>query len=155
MGIGIQIDERFQDYLEQDWLRQVAEETLATQPIDSELELGLLITDDATVCELNREYRGIDEPTDVLTFALGPQLGDDQFIMPPDGILHLGEVIISYNQAVRQAEENGYSLTWEIAWLVVHGILHLLGYDHDEPAREEEMRGVEERILNGISGLLS
>jgi probable rRNA maturation factor len=102
------------------------------------------------VRELNRRYRGIDEPTDVISFALTEEKteGDSfPFVTPPDGFLHLGEVIISYPQAVRQAEEQHHGIEEEIALLVVHGTLHLLGYEHDEPVREQEMRAVEKRIL--------
>jgi len=79
---------------------------------------------------------------------------DSPFIMPPDGVLHLGEVIISYQQAVRQAEDIGHGIDQELALLIVHGVLHLLGYDHDEPDREREMRKLEQEILsNGMKEL--
>jgi len=151
--LGIQIDKKFQKYLRREWLRRVVEHSLAAQDIGSEVELGLLITDDETVRELNQKYRGVDEPTDVLSFALAERKpGDDSppFITPPDGILRLGEVIISYPQAVRQAEENNHKVEEEVALLVIHGILHLLGYEHDEPAREREMRALEERVLSKV-----
>ena len=151
MKLGIQIDKNFQKYLRKEWLHRVVEHSLTTQDIGSEVELGLLITDDETVRKLNREYRGVDEPTDVLSFALVERKpGSSPFITPPDGFLHLGEVVISYPQAVRQAEENKHRVEEEVALLVVHGVLHLLGYEHDEPAREREMRALQERVLSKV-----
>jgi len=151
MKLGIQIDKKFQKHLSKEWLHQVVEHSLVAHGIGSEVELGLLITDDETVRKLNQEYRGVDEPTDVLSFALVERKpGSSPFITPPDGLLHLGEVVISYPQAARQAEENNHQLEEEIALLVIHGVLHLLGYEHDEPAREWEMRALEERILSEI-----
>lgn len=148
--LGIQIDKKFQGLVKKKWLRRVVEGCFSTQSAGAELELGLLITDDGTVRELNRRYRGIDEPTDVISFALTEEKTDGDsspFVTPPDGFLHLGEVIVSYPQAVRQAEEQHHGIEEEIALLVVHGTLHLLGYEHDEPVREQEMRAVEKRIL--------
>jgi len=151
MKLGIQIDKNFQKHLSKEWLRRVVEHSLAAQGIASEVELGLLITDDETVRKLNQEYRGVDETTDVLSFALVERKpGSSPFINPPDGLLHLGEVVISYPQAARQAEENNHQVEEEIALLVIHGILHLLGYEHDEPAREREMRALEERVLSEV-----
>ena len=153
MKLGIQIDKNFQKHLRKEWLRRVVEHSLAAQDIASEVELGLLITDDETVRKLNQEYRGVDEPTDVLSFALVERkTGNNSppFVEPPDGLLHLGEVVISYPQAVRQAEETNHKMEEEMALLVVHGILHLLGYEHDEPAREQEMRALEKKILSEV-----
>ncbi len=154
MEIGIQIEGKLQTDLEEGWLRQVVEESLGIQDFGSEVELGVFITDDETVRELNQKYRGVDEPTDVLSFALLEKQDDfPRSITPPDGILHLGEVIISYPRAVRQAEENGHPIKQEMALLIVHGVLHLLGHEHDEPAREQEMRALEERILSRLGSV--
>jgi probable rRNA maturation factor len=70
------------------------------------------------------------------------------FVSPPDGIRHLGEVVISYPQAVKQAQEQGHGVTRELALLIVHGILHLLGYDHELPADEQKMRDKENKVLS-------
>ena len=148
MKLGIQIDKKFQGLVKKKWLRRVVEGCFPGE--GAEVELGLIITDDETVQELNRRYRGIDEPTDVISFALTEEKteGDSSpFVTPPDGLLHLGEVIISYPQAVRQAEEQHQGVEKEIALLVIHGTLHLLGYEHDEPTREQEMRAMEKRVL--------
>jgi probable rRNA maturation factor len=153
MELKLRIDKKFQKLVDSVWLGQLVESSLAAGNVDAEVELGLFITDDDTVCNLNREYRGVDEATDVLSFALTEgKVGDDltTFVMPPDGVIHLGEVVVSYPQALKQASEHGCDLNQELAWLVVHGVLHLLGYDHDGPMKEQEMRAAEKRVLSGI-----
>lgn len=152
MKLGIHIDKEFRIYLNQEWLQRVVEHTLAVKDFNSEVELSLVVTVEETVQKLNRQYRGTDEPTDVLSFALieRPPGDDTPFITPPDGIIHLGEVVISYPQAARQAEENGQGTEQELALLIVHGVLHLLGYEHDEPAQEREMKALEQRVLSEI-----
>jgi probable rRNA maturation factor len=120
-------------------------------------EVGLVVTDDETLRDLNRRYRGLDEPTDVLSFGHEPLDGlraepfdglrTEPFVTPPDGVRRLGEVILSYPTAERQAEEAGRSVQEETAHLVVHGLLHLLGYDHDDPEDERRMRAREEELL--------
>jgi probable rRNA maturation factor len=90
----------------------------------------------------------VDEPTDVLAFYMLPQKeADFSFALPPDGVTRLGEVIISYPQAVKQAKEQGHSTERELALLIIHGILHLLGYDHEEPGEEAKMREKEKELL--------
>ena len=133
----------------------VAESALVVTHVlidESEVEIGLVITDDETVWTLNREYRGIDRTTDVLSFALGEtkEGEDESFIMPPDDVLHLGEVIISFPQAQRQAEEYNHSLEYELSLLVAHGVLHLLGYDHENDAERKEMTGLERKVLDRL-----
>src|SRR5712692_7892482 len=107
------------------------------------VELGMLVTDDARLRELNREYAGEDEATDVLSFSL---IEGEEFAMP-DGVLRLGEVIISYPTAERQAREAGRVTEAEVAHLLIHGILHLLGYDHAEPEEGRRMRAREQELL--------
>ena len=150
-NINIQIEKQLQNYVGEGWPQRVVEETLSAQGINFRVELDLLIAANETVGELNQRYRGVDGPTDVLAFALterGP--GEDSFIMPPDHIVHLGEVVISYPQARRQAEEYGHSVEQELALLIIHGVLHLLGYEHDKLEDEEEMRALEEKILGQV-----
>jgi probable rRNA maturation factor len=151
MELGIQIDEPFRQYIKQGWLEQVIQKTLAMEGVSSKIELGLVITNDETVRGLNREYRGADMPTDVLAFALAEGYGNHvPFITPPDGLVHLGEVILSYPRAVKQAEEYGHSVEQEVALLVIHGVLHLLGYEDEVPEREMEMKALEGEILGKI-----
>jgi len=106
-------------------------------------ELGVLVTDDETILGLNREYAGEDASTDVLAFSLR----EGEEFVSPDGVQRLGEVIISYPTARRQAEEAARPVEDEVAHLLVHGILHLLGYDHTEPEQEQQMRAREQALL--------
>jgi probable rRNA maturation factor len=146
--IYIDIKPPYQGRLTQKWLREVVDITLSTQKIDRPVELSLLITGDEEVHRLNREYRGIDATTDVISFALSEDTGE--FVTPPDRISRLGEVIISYPQAASQAKENRQTIKAEMAWLVVHGLLHLLGYDHQDDKSEAIMRKREDKILREI-----
>ena len=148
--INIDIKAPYRRRLTQKWLREVVDVTLSTQKIDRPVELSLIITGDEEVHRLNRDYRGIDATTDVISFALSENVADTEFVTPPDRISRLGEVIISYPQAVRQAKENKQTIKAELAWLVVHGLLHLLGYDHQDDATEARMRQREEAILKRI-----
>jgi probable rRNA maturation factor len=111
--------------------------------------VDLRITDDAGIHALNRAHRGVDAATDVLSFplqsAVGPPPGG--FVLPPGTPLHLGDVVLSWPRAVAQAAEYGHSLEREVAFLIVHGVLHLLGYDHERPTDAALMRPREEAIL--------
>ncbi len=155
MEIDVLLDEDLEGCLEASWLERVAGEVLVTQCADSRTEFGLVIVGQERIRQLNLSYLGKDEPTDVLAFAMLPeQAGEDlaPFVPPPDGIQHLGEVIIAYPQAVIQAEEHRHSVKREIVILIIHGVLHLLGYDHDKPELEREMRAREAAILSYIEG---
>ncbi len=153
MEINVLIDEGLEGYLEVSWLQSVAKQALVTQDAGSKTELGLVITGQERVQQLNQSYLGKDEPTDVLAFSMLPEpLVTGEFVQPPDGVLHLGEVIISYPQAVIQAEEHRHSVKREIAILVIHGMLHLLGYEHDKPELERQMKTREKEILSCIEG---
>jgi len=151
----IRVDKDFQVHVDKRWLRRLVKESLAVHGVDTEVELSLLITDDATVRELNKEYRGKDKTTDVLSFALDADKHTDAaagFVMPPGEEVHLGEVIVSYPKAAEQAAERNHAVEDEMALLVVHGVLHLLGYDHDRPTRERKMRSLEQRVLSAVQG---
>lgn len=155
MEINVLIDEDFEGCLEASRLQGIVERILAAEGTGSDAELSLVITGQKRVQQLNRTYRGKDEPTDVLAFSMRPgeeTPGTDSppFIMPPDGVLHLGEVIISYPQAVIQAEEHRHPVEREVIILTIHGVLHLLGYDHDKPGLERKMRAREAEILSFI-----
>lgn len=106
-------------------------------------ELSVAITDDQTVRGLNRGYAGEDEVTDVLSFS---QREGEAFAAPPGSLPALGEVIVAYPQAQRQATKRGHSATEEVERLLIHGVLHLLGYDHAEPEEARLMRAREEKL---------
>jgi probable rRNA maturation factor len=146
--IEIFIEEEFRGAVDGDWVRKIARQVLNAEGMASPYEVSLVFTDSETVRRLNRDYRGVDEPTDVLAFYMLPQKGaNDSFALPLDGVTRLGEAIISYPQAVEQAKEQGHSIQRELALLVIHGILHLLGYDHEEPETEDKMRDREKELL--------
>ncbi len=146
--IGLSVEEKFRGLVDEDWVRKVAQQVLRAEGVAPPYEVSLVFTDSETVQRLNRDYRSVDEPTDVLAFYMLPQKeADSSFALPPDGVLRLGEVIISYPQAVEQAKEQGHSIDKELALLIIHGILHLLGYDHEQPEEEKRMRARERELL--------
>ncbi|MDY6836265.1 MAG: rRNA maturation RNase YbeY [Chloroflexota bacterium] len=151
MKLSIHIEKQFSELVRPQWLSQVVEKTLTVCEIPEEAELSLCITNDTSICELNKLYRKIDKPTDVLAFALTEQVdGHNKFVSPPDGITHLGEIVISYQQATRQAKEYGCPPQQELARLVIHGVLHLLGFDHDTISSEKNMFSLQESILSKV-----
>ena len=149
MEINVLIDDGLEEHLDVGWLQRIGEQVLTLEEADPEAELSLVITSQERVRVLNRKYRGKDAPTDVLAF---PMLAADEeptsFVPPPDGIRHLGEVIISYPQAVLQAGEQGHSTDKEIAILIIHGVLHLLGYSDESPELRKQMQAREQEILS-------
>ena len=100
-------------------------------------ELTLVITDDTQVRELNRTYRGVDATTDVLAF--GDSEEADLFVSSPDDPVYFGDIVVSHPKALEQATARDHSIEEELSLLVVHGALHLLGYDHENGSRKEEM----------------
>jgi len=118
-----------------------------------EAELSIVLCDDAFIHPLNRDHRGKDKPTDVLSFASHEGDADAPGVAdpPPElaGILaaQLGDIVIAYPYAARQALRFGNSVTAELRLLAVHGTLHLLGYDHQTPEEEAEMWAIQEEIL--------
>ncbi len=126
-------------------LTLLAERALTAEAVAAPAELSIMLSDDATVRDLNRRYRDTDAPTDVLSFA---QSEGDAFAQPDDaGTRMLGDVIISVDTARSQAAEYAVTLQDEVAHLLVHGILHILGYDHEEPDEAQIMRAHEDAIL--------
>ncbi|MFC2069540.1 rRNA maturation RNase YbeY [Chloroflexota bacterium] len=149
MEIDVLVDDEFLDCIEVKWVKRIVRQVLNSQNVTTKVEISIFITGLTKVQELNRNYRNEDRPTDVLAFATTEGVGEDthKFILPPDRILHLGEVIIAYPQAVIQAKNNRHSVKRETAILIIHGVLHVLGYDHDNTLRELEMRAKEKEIL--------
>lgn len=114
-------------------------------------EVSITLTDNPHIHEINREYRNVDRPTDVISFALNE--GDEPEIEGEIPVNMLGDIIISVEKAIEQAKEYGHSTRRELAFLTVHGMLHLLGYDHIEEADRVEMRKEEDFVMTklGIS----
>ncbi|MGE5581583.1 MAG: rRNA maturation RNase YbeY [Bacillota bacterium] len=111
-------------------------------------EVSVVLVTDDYIKELNLEYRGLDQPTDVLSFAM--EEGEAAFstaYLPADLPELLGDIYISVERAVEQAKEYGNTLAREICYLAIHGLLHLLGFDHQSPEQTALMRAAEEKIL--------
>ena len=144
-SVLITVIAEFERFVEIEDLRRIATGVLAGERVPA-AELGVLVTDDEAILSLNREYAGEDEATDVLAFSLR----EGEEFVSPDGVQRLGEVIISYPTARRQADEAGRQVEEEIAHLLVHGILHLLGYDHAEAEEERHMRARTEELLASV-----
>ncbi len=116
----------------------------AMKKLDVDAIFNVIIVDNDYIHKLNRDYRGIDRETDVITFALE----DDKTFNPEIRIL--GDIYISIDKAVSQSEEYGHSLVRELSFLAVHGFLHLLGYDHMKKEEEEVMFKLQEEILDEV-----
>ena len=127
-------------------VRSVASRCLEADGLAGTYQLSITIVTDERIRELNGEHRGIDAVTDVLSF---PLQSDDVagFVLPPSAPTHLGDVVVALGRAAEQAEEYGHSVERELAYLTVHGVLHLLGYDHEDEVEREEMRRREEEVL--------
>lgn len=118
-------------------LRSGAEAALAAAPRGprTPVEISLLLTDDAAVRELNRSWRGYDKPTNVLSFpSTMPSVGKAR---------HLGDIVLAYETVAREAREEGKPLAHHVTHLVVHGVLHLIGYDHETDEEADEMEAIE------------
>lgn len=173
--IQVQVFPAFRKMLSAPWLRRVAQEALrqgaALVPGTTERatplpSLSLAIADDDTVRRLNRDYRGLDEVTDVLAFAFGhpghyegdgpppANASREPFVTAPDEAGFIGEVVVCYPQCLRQAAEQGHDPLDELALLITHGVLHLMGYDHATADDEAAMIAVERESLAtlGIAG---
>jgi len=148
--VAIAVDDEFREMVDEELMRKLVQSVLKAEGVAPPYQVGVVFTDSDTVRELNRDYRGLDQPTDVLAFHMLPSEGDDRvFAHPPDGIIRLGEVVISCPTAEEQAGEQGYSTERELILLVIHGVLHLLGYDHEDPEEAARMRAREKQYLEG------
>jgi len=128
-------------------IQQVLTQAAQEFALPENTEVSVALVDNEEIRQLNRDYRGIDSPTDVLSFALDEeeQAGEIPFANASD--LHLlGDIIISLERAGEQAVEYGHSIEREVGFLTIHGMLHLLGYDHNAPEETAEMRAMEEKI---------
>lgn len=145
--IEVQVDEPFQAQVQSEQIRQATLAALAHQRVTEACELAVVITDDEALCELNRRYRGVDAPTDVLAF---PNETRGPFVSAPGFPRYLGDVILSFPRAASQAAESGHSTEAELQLLVVHGVLHLLGYDDEAEEERAQMWKVQSEILQAL-----
>ena len=134
-------------------VQTVLQKTAELLGLADETEISVLLVDNATIQELNRDYREKDVPTDVLSFPLEEELAGEvepEIIGGPAARM-LGDIVISVEKAVMQAAEYGHSVERELVFLLVHGLLHLLGYDHEkDEAAKKMMRSEEKRILTAL-----
>lgn len=127
-------------------IEQAVLKSLALEGVSSDLEISVLLVDDAGIQEINRDHRQIDKATDVLSF---PQYNSKAEVAAA-GYTALGDIVISLERAQEQAAAYGHSLEREVGFLTVHSVLHLLGYDHDTAERTEEMQARERAILEAM-----
>jgi probable rRNA maturation factor len=149
--IDVQTSPHFAGEVDEELLRRVTTEALRREGVGGEVALSVIITDDEAVRELNRQFRDVDASTDVLAFASGEE---SDFVTAPGEPAYLGDVVISYPRAVAQAEEYGHSMERELALLAVHGVLHLVGYDHVNETKRTEMWARQDEILESLAGQL-
>jgi probable rRNA maturation factor len=140
--IDVQIAARYHAQVKQAVLRNAAQATLLQQRVPAGVELTIVITGNAQLRSLNRAFRDVDAPTDVLSFAT------DERLRP--NAVYLGDVIISYPKAREQAKAGGHSVQAELQLLVVHGVLHLLGYDHYTKAEKNLMWKAQAAVLKKL-----
>lgn len=142
-----------------DIIQRCVNETMVIEKIKFKCECNIILTDNNTIREYNMDFRGLDSATDVLSFPILDFIGDikdlntDDIkydINPETGHVMLGDIIISMDKVIQQSKEYGHSIKRELGFLIVHGMLHLLGYDHEEIKDREKMRKKEEYILNKI-----
>lgn len=128
-------------------MRRAIEATLVYEEVKSDVEVSLTFADDESIHRLNLEYRGIDRPTDVLSFPLE----EDAEEQAGGGLLVLGDIVISLERAAAQAKKFGHSYEREVAFLCIHSMLHLLGYDHElGEAEDADMRRRQHKIIDSI-----
>lgn len=149
------------DFNYEELLSKVMEECLDYEECPYESEISLLLTDNEQIRQINKEFRNIDAATDVLSFpaiefsAPGDfsdlEEGAEDYFHPETGELILGDIVISVERALAQAEEYGHSLIREMAFLTAHSMLHLMGYDHMEEEEREVMEAKQEEILQRLS----
>ena len=159
--IGIHVLDDFVDLVNEVDLTKAVAAALAAGSAEKDAAVSIVIADDELVRELNDTHRGLDEHTDVLAFSFTHQgdyygeerpepVGEEGFVLPPGESEPLGEVIVSYPQAQRQAAGAGHSLEMELTVLLIHGVLHLLGHDHMEPGDEAIMKPLEAQALAAL-----
>lgn len=130
-------------------IKRCCEQTLTFEDIDDNAQVSVSFVDNDEIHALNKEYRNVDRSTDVLSFPLGDENGFD--VDNSSNAILLGDIVISVEKAIAQAEEYGHSTEREIAFLTVHSMLHLLGYDHETSEQDEkDMFARQEEILSQL-----
>lgn len=144
----IDIDEQYADQIDPAAIERLVAHVLSGENVAPPAEVSIWITDEDELHALNRAYRGVDRSTDVLSF--GAEDDDTPFVLAPDQPRYVGDLAISYPHVVQQAADYGHSEDRELSYLVTHGLLHLLGYDHEQPDAARQMRSREEALLGAL-----
>ena len=156
---NVNVFSEFMVHFSNGWIERVSKKAfeIAANTKLAKGSAGIVIADDQTVRDLNAKYRGLNENTDVLAFSnlrqgqyYGANIPDfnlDVFVNPPGDAVDCGEIIISYPQAVLQASKEGHDVKKELVILLAHGLLHLLGYDHELPAEEVQMKAMQDTVI--------
>ncbi len=140
--IYISISPKHTKQVNKDFVNRAVQKVIDIEEV-GEVDISFVFETDAFITELNRKYRQINGPTDVLSFDMG-------YEDPSTGVKYLGDVVISVPAALRQADEHGVSLQSELELLIVHGFLHLLGYDHANEVDQAKMWEAQRRILTAL-----
>jgi probable rRNA maturation factor len=148
--VDVLIRPKFESSVNAEDVHNIALAVLQAESVAAEASLCIVITDDAEIQSLNRQFRDVDAPTDVLAFADDPS--DQTFIAAPDEPPYLGDVIVSFPRARIQAAAEGHSTEAELRLLIVHGVLHLLGYDHATRSEKARMWARQDEILSILQG---
>ena len=143
MSVLVKINPKFNNLVGAGWITTLVERTLNEYFSEQNWQIAIALEDDKTVQKLNKQYREIDSVTDVLSFE-----GD--YTDPESGLTHLGDIIIAVPQTQKQADTANHSFLHELSLLIIHGILHLKGYDHAEIEEEKIMWKKQEQILKEI-----
>ena len=141
--VSVEIDKQFQKEINPEILLKFVGQVFELQEIAANAGLSIRVSDNATLQQLNSQYLGINAPTDVLSFPV-------DFEDPESGGHYYGDIILSYQKAAAQAEAGGHATLDEIKLLVVHGILHLLGFDHTTEREKQEMWSVQNQLLASL-----
>lgn len=147
--ITVQVEPQYEDRVDADALHRLAMHVLKAEDAPTPLEVGVVVTTDDEVHALNSQYLGHDYQTDVISFGMSEE-GSAEFVTPAERPEYLGDVVISYDRAAEQAPEYGHGAEREVATLLVHGLLHLLGYDDTNEADRDKMHARQDSLISGF-----
>lgn len=151
----IEVNNLTVNQIDRQFLKKVAQNVLDAERLKSKVELSIALVGETRMRALNKKYRGKDRVTDVLSFGepknqKNKTPKNETFVGPPDNVVRLGEVIICPGEAKKNAAKIGHSVKKEIAILIIHGVLHLLGYDHEKEYGRDKMARRQEEILSSL-----
>jgi probable rRNA maturation factor len=145
--ITVQMEPEYEEKLDAGALHRLALGVLEAEGVEGPLEVGIVVTTDTEVLSLNKQYLGHDYNTDVLSFSMEDESEEHDFVTPEERAPYLGDVVISYERAAEQAPDYGHSTDREVATLLAHGLLHLLGYDDAQEEGRERMHARQRELV--------